>query len=88
MSDPIASRVAAVIARAQHIDVERVTAESTFAELGIDSLDGLSIIFELEDEFGIEIPDEDARRYTSVAQAAEGVALLVGRKAAAAPPAA
>jgi acyl carrier protein len=76
----IASRVIAVIARAQHLEAEKVTADQSFSDLGLDSLDGLRIIFELEEEFQIVIPDEHVKAYTTVAQAIEGVTELVERK--------
>jgi acyl carrier protein len=86
LPESIASRVLAVIARAQHIEVETVTAEKSFADLGLDSLDGLRIVFELEEEFHIDIPDDQAKLYTSVAQVIEGVTLLVERKLTSTPP--
>ena len=80
MPETIADRIARVIARAQHIGVETVSAEKSLAELGLDSLDGLKLMFELEEEFGIEIPDDQAKNYTTVAQVIEGVTILVERK--------
>jgi acyl carrier protein len=76
----------AVIARTQHINADTVTAERSFADLGIDSLDGLNIIFALEEEFDVVIPDEEAKGYTTVVQAIEGVTQLVERKVAGSPP--
>jgi acyl carrier protein len=76
----IASRVIAVIARVQHLEVEKITAEQSFSDLGLDSLDGLRITFELEEEFDIAIPDDEAKGYVTVAQAIEGVTKLVERK--------
>ena len=84
MPESIATRVMEVIAKTQRIDVASVTAEKSFAELNIDSLDGLRIVFELEEAFGIVIPDDQARAYTTVAQAIEGIKVLVERKLAAA----
>ncbi len=83
MPDSIASRVASVIAKAQHIDVSTVTPEKTLAELGLDSLDGLKLMFELEEEFDIAIPDDQAKGYTTVARVTEGVSFLLERKASA-----
>jgi acyl carrier protein len=76
----IEERVIAVIAKTQHLPPETVTGESTFVELNIDSLDGLQILFALEEEFGIDIPDDAGRQMISVRQAVAGVSELLARK--------
>jgi acyl carrier protein len=76
MSDDIAERVIAVIAKTQHIPAERVAADSQFAELNIDSLDGINILFALENEFEVSIPDDAARQIRSVGDAIEGIRKL------------
>ena len=78
----LAARVAAVIARTQKIPAESVTLEKTFQELNIDSLDGINILFALETEFQIDIPDEGAAKIRSVREMVEGVERLVAAKAA------
>jgi acyl carrier protein len=60
--------------------VDSVTLDKTFAELNIDSLDGINIMFEVETEFGIEILDEDAKEIRSVRQMAEGIEKLLALK--------
>jgi acyl carrier protein len=64
----IEERVINVITREQHLDAGKVTLQSTFEELGIDSLDGVNIMFALEEEFSISIPDSIARQMKSVGQ--------------------
>ena len=81
MPASVAQRVIDTIAKTQHIEASTVTAESTFAELNIDSLDGLQIVFALEEEFSINIPDDAARNFTSVSQAIEGIETLLAAKA-------
>jgi acyl carrier protein len=81
--DTIEARVINVIAKTQHIPLETLTVDSTFEQLAIDSLDGLQILFALEEEFGIDIPDEEGRLITSVRQAVAGVGELLARKASA-----
>lgn len=81
MSEDLKNRVIRVIAKTQRIPLETVTIDSTFEELKIDSLDGINLIFALESEFNVDIPDEDARAIKTVRQMAEGVAQLVARKA-------
>jgi len=75
-----AAKVIAVIAKSQRIPVETVTLDSTFEELKIDSLDGINIVFALENEFGISIPDEGVQNLRSVRETVEGVAKLVREK--------
>jgi acyl carrier protein len=77
----LASKVMAVIAKSQRIPVETVTLDSTFEELKIDSLDGINIVFALENEFGIGIPDEGVQNLRSVRETVEGIAKLLEEKA-------
>lgn len=82
MFDETAQKVVEVIASTQKLEPGKVTVDSTFEELQIDSLDGLNIVFALENEFDIDIPDEQAKQFTTVRQAAERIhALLEGRSA-------
>ena len=77
----LASKVIGVIAKAQRIPAETITLDSTFEQLKIDSLDGINIVFALENEFGIEIPDEGAQNLRSVRETVDGVAKLIAAKA-------
>ncbi len=79
----LASKVIAVIAKAQRISPDTIKLDSTFEELKIDSLDGINIVFALENDFGINIPDEGAQNLSSVRETVEGVAKLLEQKAAA-----
>jgi len=78
--ESIEARVISVIAKTQHIPPETVTAESTFVQLNIDSLDGLQILFALEEEFNIDIPDDAGRQIISVQEAVKGVSELLAQK--------
>lgn len=77
MSEGLTERVLKTIETAQHLPPGKVTADSTFEELGIDSMDGVNILFALENEFDITIPDEAAKQIRSVRQLIEGVEKLV-----------
>lgn len=77
-------RVIRVIAENQRIPIETIQPESTFQELNIDSLDGLHILFALEEEFNIDIPDDAGKEFTSIRQAIDGVEVLLARKQASA----
>ena len=82
MDQDLAQRVIAVIAKTQHIDAAKISADSTFEALGIDSLDGVNILFALENELDIQIPDDAAKQIRSVRDAVEGVEKLLAQKAA------
>ncbi len=81
MSEDLYQRVLNVIATVKRIPREKVTLDSSFEELSIDSMDGVEILFALENEFDITIPDEDAKAIRSIRQMAEGVERLVAAKA-------
>ena len=82
MSDDLIQRVCRVIATSKRIPVERVTVDSAFEELGIDSMDAVEILFALENEFDISIPDDAVREVRNVRQMCEGVEKLLAAKAA------
>ena len=80
MPDDLTDRVIGIIAETQHLDREKVTIDSSFADLNIDSLDGMQILFALENEFDISIPDEAAREIRGVRQMVDGIRQLVEAK--------
>ena len=69
--------VVRIIAQENHLDPSSVTLDSTFAELGIDSLDGLNILFALEAELNVPIPDAVARHMSTVRQVVESLTRVV-----------
>ena len=65
-------KVKAIIAEQLGVDIEQVKPETSFVDdLGADSLDTVELVMALEEEFGIEIPDEDAEKITRVKEAIE-----------------
>ena len=82
MPEHVADRVIRVITRTQKLPDGRVTASSTFKELGIDSLDGLNILFALEEEFGLSVPDDAAMEFKSVPEVVAGIERLLADKTA------
>ncbi len=76
-NEELTERVRKIIAAAQHVPVEKIGADSTFQELGIDSLDGINILFAVESEFNINIPDDAAQSIRSVRDVVDGIAKLL-----------
>ena len=86
--DQLTQRVLRIIAETQRKDPSQVTIESSFEDLGIDSMDGVNIVFALENEFNINVPDEEVKNIHSVRDMIDGVRRLVeqnGAPSAAAP---
>jgi acyl carrier protein len=81
MSDSVQDRVLKIIANTRRIPLESVRPDSSFEELGIDSLDRLNILFDLESEFDIEIDDEEAKKVQDIPQMIAGIQHLVDAKA-------
>jgi acyl carrier protein len=67
----IEKRVIDVICAKNKIPADRITPETTFAELGIDSLDAVSIMFALEEEFGIDIPGDGPLKVKNARETAQ-----------------
>lgn len=82
----LARRVIAVIAETQGVTSDSLSLDSTFEELGFDSLDGFQILFALEEELDVEIPDDEARRVASVRDVVESLRPLVAMGTAGAVP--
>jgi acyl carrier protein len=71
MSD-ILERVRKIVIEHLDADPEKVTEKASFIDdLGADSLDNVELVMAFEEEFGIEIPDEDAEKITRVKEAVE-----------------
>ena len=63
-------RVKEIIAKELEVDVKQITPEAKFIEdLGADSLDIVELVMALEEEFGLDIPDEDADKLKTVGDA-------------------
>jgi len=76
----VAEKVIEIITREQHLQPGVVRPESTFAELGIDSLDGVNILFALEQEIQISIPDSVAQNMRSVGQVVDALTRVIEGK--------
>jgi len=68
--EPVADRVKKIIVDQLGVEEETVTPEASFVDdLGADSLDTVELVMALEEEFGLEISDEDAEKLSTVQQA-------------------
>lgn len=69
MSAEVFDRVKRIVIERLGVDEAEVTLEASFKDdLGADSLDVVELVMELEDEFDMEISDEDAEKITSVGE--------------------
>src|SRR5580700_6927062 len=82
MSDPVAEKVISTLASVKRIPADKITLETNLQDLGIDSLDVFTLLFELENAFKISIPDDDVRSLRTVNDVVDGIKKLL----AAAPP--
>ena len=78
----VAKKVKSIIAEHLGIDdLEKITNDAKFIDdLGADSLDTVEVVMALEEEFGIEIPDEDAEKITTVGQAVKYIEDKLAKK--------
>lgn len=67
--DKISARVKKIVVEQLSLDNEPRSDASFIEDLGADSLDTVELVMALEEEFGMEIPDEDAEKITTIQQA-------------------
>lgn len=72
--------VVGIIAKKKKLDPATVNRDSTFEALGIDSLDGIDLVFTFEDEFNISIPDQVVQRMKSVGQAVDSLREVLDKR--------
>ncbi len=79
--EPVADRVRKIIVDQLGVEEELVTSEASFVDdLGADSLDTVELVMALEEEFGVEIPDEDAEKITRVKEAVDYIEKHAAKK--------
>ena len=68
----VADKVKSIIVEQLGVDADEVTNDASFTDdLGADSLDIVELVMAFEEEFGIEIPDEEAEKISNVREAVE-----------------
>jgi acyl carrier protein len=89
VADELADKVMAIVASVKHIPIEQVKIDSSLIDLGFDSLDTITLLFELENAFQVSIPDESARTIRYIQEIVDGIRTLQATQhTASAPPAA
>jgi len=77
MPDEVAGKIISMLAAIKHVPVEGITLDSSLQEMGIDSLDTFTLLFDLENEFHITIPDDEAKSIRTVNDVVVGVKRLI-----------
>jgi acyl carrier protein len=81
-NEDIFSKVKKIVVEQLEVDEDKVTIESSFAnDLQADSLDTVELVMALEEEFDIEIPDEEAELIDTVGKAVENISKKLGAAA-------
>lgn len=80
MKDEIFNKVVELIAANNHISPETITIDSSFEDLSMDSLDGLTLINDLENEYNITLPNTEAVKIKTVRQAVDSLNKFISEK--------
>lgn len=83
MPDEVAEKVISTLASVKRIPADSIKLDTSLQDLGIDSLDVFTLLFELENAFKISIPDDDVRSLKTVSDIVDGMKKII----AATPPA-
>jgi len=81
LADAVTEKVLKAIASVKKIPVDWVNAGQSLEELGVDSLDAVTMVFDLEEVFQISIPDDKVRSLRTVQDIIDGVRMLRGEVA-------
>jgi acyl carrier protein len=77
MKQEILTPVITAIAKQKQLDPETINSESVLKDLGISSLDAITIVYELEEEFDIEVPSDDLDNLDSVQDIVDSIFELI-----------
>lgn len=73
MSEIVFEKIATLLSTKKGINKELITIDSTFEELGLDSLDSIELIADLEDEFNVSIPNTELQEIKTIRNAVDGL---------------
>ncbi|KKM11880.1 acyl carrier protein [Clostridiales bacterium PH28_bin88] len=73
------NKIKGIVVEQLGVEEDEVTMETSFEDLNADSLDVVELIMALEEEFDLEIPDEDAEKLTTVGAAVEYIKEKTGK---------
>ena len=76
MNDALTEQVVSALARVKHIPKESITPERTLESLALDSLDSITLLFELEEVIGVTIPDDRLRDVRTAGDIIESIRQL------------
>ena len=77
INQDVFEKVAAAISKQKEISADSITIDAEFETLGLDSLDATEILFDLEEQLDVDIPNDAARSMKNVRQVVEGLTTLV-----------
>ena len=80
MKEDIEQTLKESIARQKMLSIDEISLDSSLEELGITSLDSISLVFDIEDKYGIEVPNEELKRLRTVRDIVEGVENLLASR--------
>ena len=78
--DELTQKILRIVADTQRRDAATINIDSTFEELAIDSMDAVNIVFAVENEFNINVPDDDMRSLKSIRDVVTGVERLLAAR--------
>jgi len=73
MSEIVFEKIATLLSTKKGVNKELITIDSTFEELGLDSLDSIELIADMEDEFNVSIPNTELQEIKTIRHAVDGL---------------
>jgi acyl carrier protein len=73
MSSEVFDSIKDLIVTKKGVDAEKVNIDSSFEELGMDSLDAVELVADMEEIFNVNIPNTDLQNFKTIRQAVEGL---------------